>query len=195
MDMFVVDKKTGTEIPIPPEREMIVLNDIDPSMQPGVQMQMPQQMQNLGYGVIGGNPIPTLAGTSEKMLEVMLSNDPSPADLKKLFWSLDAHVALGKATSPEQLRILQLSIENLLRAGYISNRINFDFFDAEQVEFRYSQIEAQRGIVYDGRPNEREMWLMQIIKQVQEFVGEQKVTGTANVFEMIRRAFKGGGGM
>lgn len=135
-----------------------------------------------------GLPEPT-PGYQEKLIEILLEKCTltAPGARERVELLIGPILAIGKITSREEFSIVQMEIENLIRALYISNAIT----DADaaylmdQIEF-FARWQARRSITFDGKPNEREWLTVQSIHKKTEVTGEQPGAG---ILASIGRAF------
>ena len=117
------------------------------------------QQSNYGYlddlsSATGGAHSTRVKTPTETMMETFLPK-VVPARLDK-FWAISSHLAVGKVSSQQMHRRLELKLENLIRAAQLSGE-ELSLLDHEQLSL-YGQLETARSSTYDGVPSERQLY-------------------------------------
>ena len=129
----------------------------------------------------------------EQQLFIFLQDDRIPQKLRDKFFILSYRLALTKITSPEAARKMQMKIENLLRAAYITGELEegISYLDLEMLEFAAGDVELNRSITYDGKPTERELWTIQTVNQNVRQTGESEAQRGGGILGAVHALFKG----
>ena len=181
MTMYVIDDETQTQIPIPKEREIQVLDSIDGAGTSTL-------TSTVGRGAGG-----LIKGNDEKLYEALglTGRERLPENIKKLLWACSVDEDTGKTSSEVEEKIRTLEHENLVRALYLSNKAgSVSFADLEQAEYIWNRA-IRRARTWDGRPNLLELLTENHIHQRVEQSGIPDLG--MSLFDMLKAALRGGG--